>query len=272
MKRLPSAPPRRPAAAGIPLNRRGRLAWGVTGVVIVLAVMQLGVASGVISADSVPTATAMLRRAVGLVTTQSFLSAVGDTLLATLAAFGLATAAGLLLGVAIGATEPLYRALNGLIDFMRPIPSVALLPIAVLIFGLGAEMKIVLATYAAFWPVLINTIYGVRDVDRVMVSTARSFAWGRTRVMRQVMLPASLPFVATGLRLATAVALVVVLTAELLAAEGGVGTVIRAYQAAGRVDYVYAGILIVALIGLLLSMLVGAGERRLLRWSPQHRS
>lgn len=253
------------------MTRGARLGWGMAGVAAVLAIMQVAVGTGWVSQQSVPTATAMLAGVVELVVSSGFLAALADTLWSTVIAFVAAGVGGTVLGVVIGASDGLYRSVSGLIDLLRPIPSVALLPVAILTFGIGLEMKVLLATYAAFWPVLINTIYGVRDVDRVMIATARGFAWGRLRVMRHVMLPAALPFVATGLRIASAVALVVVLTAELLAAEHGVGTVIRAYQVAGRVEFVYAGIVVVAIVGLVLNVVVSLGERRLVHWAPQNR-
>ena len=253
------------------MTRRAHLAWGIVGIVVVLSAMQLAVGTGLVSEQSVPTASAMLVGVAKLAVSSGFLAALTDTLWSTMIAFVAAGLAGTVLGVVLGASDRLYRSVSGLIDMLRPIPSVALLPVAILLFGIGLEMKVLLATYAAFWPVLINTIYGVRDVDRVMVATARGFAWGRMRVMRQVMLPAALPFVATGLRVASAVALVVVLTAELLAAEHGVGTVIRAYQVAGRADFVYAGVVVVAVVGLVLNVIVSLGERRLVHWAPQNR-
>lgn len=253
------------------MTRRARLAWGAAGILVVLAAMQLAVGAHLVSEQSVPTATAMLASVGKLTVSSSFLAALADTLWSTVIAFVAAGFTGIVLGVVIGASDRLYRSVSGLIDLLRPIPSVALLPVVILMFGIGLEMKVLLATYAAFWPVLINTVYGVRDVDRVMVATARGFAWGRMRVMQKVLLPAALPFVATGLRVSSAVALVVVLTAELLAAENGVGTVIRAYQVAGRADFVYAGIFVVAIVGLILNVVVSHGERRLVHWAPQHR-
>jgi ABC-type nitrate/sulfonate/bicarbonate transport system permease component len=114
-------------------------------------------------------------------------------------------------------------------------------------------------------------MYGVHDVDRVMLSTARGFAWSRPTVMRRVMLPSALPFIATGLRLSFALSLIVVIVAELLAARGGMGAVIRAYQEAGRADYVFAGVLLLGMVGLVLTSLVSAAEGRLVHWAPEQR-
>jgi ABC-type nitrate/sulfonate/bicarbonate transport system permease component len=253
------------------LTRGARIGYGVIGVVAILAGMQVVVMTGLVPSRSVPLATTMLDRAGRLMVDPEFLIALVETVTATGIAFLLAGVTAIVLGIVIGASELLYRALSGVIDFLRPIPSVALLPVAILLFGLEAEMKIFLAVYAAFWPVLINTMYGVHDVDRVMLSTARGFAWSRPTVMRRVMLPSALPFIATGLRLSFALSLIVVIVAELLAARGGMGAVIRAYQEAGRADYVFAGVLLLGMVGLVLTSLVSAAEGRLVHWAPEQR-
>jgi NitT/TauT family transport system permease protein len=183
----------------------------------------------------------------------------------------IAGTAGAVLGVVIGADRRLDRALSGLIDFLRPIPSVAWIPVGILLFGLGLHMKVALAAYAAFWPILINTIYGVRDVDPVMVDTGRSFAWSRQKILRMIIVRSCLPFLATGLRIGAAVSLIVVITAELLGAESGIGVEIRSYEAAGRADFVYGGILVIAIVGFLMNLGLTATERRVVAWSPEHR-
>jgi NitT/TauT family transport system permease protein len=253
------------------LSIAARIAYGAIGVVGILALMQLVVASGLVSHRSMPLATEMLHRVGSLMGSGSFLDALGDTLVSTLYAFLLAGAAAAVLGVVIGSERRLDRAMSGLIDFQRPIPSVAWIPVAILLFGLGLQMKVALAAYAAFWPILINTMYGVRDVDPVMLSTGRSFAWGRLKVLRTIIVRASLPFMATGLRIGAAVSLVVVITAELLGAESGVGVEIRSYEAAGRTDFVYGGILVIAIVGLIMNLVLTMTERRVVSWSPEHR-
>lgn len=157
------------------------------------------------------------------------------------------------------------------IELLRPIPSVALLPVAILLYGLGLEMKVLLAAYAGVWPILVNTMYGVAETDRLMLDTARSFRWSRLRILRRVTLRAASPSIATGLRVAAAVSLIVVLTSEILAANSGLGELIRGYQQAGRREFVYAGIAATGILGLLLNTGLSATERRLLRWSPEHR-
>lgn len=253
------------------MSRRARLAWGGVGILAVLVLMQTAVMTGLVSAVSMPTAVDMLGAAANLVVSRTFLFALGDTLLASVQAFLLAAAVAVPVGVVLGANRRVERYASSLVEVMRPVPAVALLPIAILIFGTGAQMKILLAAYAALWPLLINAIGGVRDTDRTMIRTGRSFGWSRAEIMRRIQLPTALPFIGAGARQSVSVALTIVVTLELLAAQSGIGVVIRTYSAGGRVDYVFAGVLATALVGLGLHTLLARGERRLMRWAPQYR-
>lgn len=253
------------------LSSRTTTLLGAGGVLVFTLALQLIVLADVVSVRYLPFPTTIFRRLLELLTDTGFLRAVGDTMRAWSLAMVISTLLAVPLGIVLGSAAPLYRAGYGLIELLRPIPSVALLPVAILLFGLGTDMKVILAAYAIFWPLLLNTMYGVRNVDRVMLYTARSFRWSGLQILRRVTLPAASPYVATGIRIAAAVALIVVLTTEILAARAGMGTVIRGYQEAGRRDFVYAGILATGLLGLLVNFAVSAVEKRLLRWTPRQR-
>lgn len=253
------------------MTPRERLGWGAVGIGTLLLAMQVAVMSGAVSANSMPTAVDMVVSFANLLVSRTFVVAVGLTLTATLLAFAVAAAVGIPVGVALGASRPLERFSSGLIETLRPVPAIALLPVAILGLGIGVELKVALAGLAALWPLLINAIAGVRDTDAVMVRTGRSFTWSRATIMRRIQLPAALPFIASGARQSISVALIIVVTLELLGARGGIGDVIRQYSAAGRVSYVFAGVLASGLLGLLLHAGLERLERRLMRWAPQHR-
>jgi ABC-type nitrate/sulfonate/bicarbonate transport system permease component len=253
------------------LSQRSTILLGAAGVFVFTALLQLVVVLDLVSARYLPPPTLVFRRLLELLADREFLFAVADTMRAWGFAMALATLIAVPLGIVLGSAAPLYRAAYALIELLRPIPSVALLPVAILLFGLGTDMKVLLAAYAIFWPLLLNTMYGVRNVDRVMLYTARSFRWTAPQILRRITLPAASPYVATGIRIASAVALIVVLTTEILAAREGMGTVIRGYQEAGRRDFVYAGILATGLLGLLVNFAVSGVERRVLRWTPRQR-
>jgi NitT/TauT family transport system permease protein len=253
------------------LSRRETVLWGVVGIVLLLVVMQTLVVTGLVSAASMPTAVDMLYAFGNLVISRTFLLAVVDTLASTIAAFAIAAIIMVPLGVLLGTSRSAERLATGLVEILRPVPAIALLPVAILALGIGPEMKIALAGYAALWPILVNTIGGVRDTDRTMIDAGRSFTWSKATIMRRIQLPSALPFIGSGARQSISVALVIVVTLELLGARSGIGAIIRDYSAGGRIDYVFAGILATALIGLGLHTLLAHGERRLMRWAPQYR-
>ncbi len=160
---------------------------------------------------------------------------------------------------------------RALVEFLRPIPSVALIPLAILLFGQGLQLKTSLIAYASFWPLLFNTVYGVQDVDPIAKDTARSFGLGRLAVLGRVTLPAASPFIATGVRVASAIALILAISTELLAgAAGGIGSfILRASSGGGNADLVYAATAMTGVLGLVLNWALLLVERRALAWQQQ---
>jgi ABC-type nitrate/sulfonate/bicarbonate transport system permease component len=195
-----------------------------------------------------------------------FWMALGQTLWGWALGLALAMLAGIVFGVVIGSV-PLLRAVTAsTIEFLRPIPSVALIPLVVLIYGSRPESALVLVVYAAFWQVLVQVLYGVADVDPVVRDTARSYRFSRWAIVRTVVWPTALPYVVTGFRLAAAVALILEITAELVIGVPGLGRSIGVAQSSGAVAQTYALVIVVGVIGVLVNISARAVERRVLRW------
>jgi len=207
------------------------------------------------------------------------LSALGDevrdgafweALLATLQQWALglvlAVVAGIVVGAVIGSVRWLRRLTASTVEFLRPIPSVALVPLAVLLFGTQLRSAVLLAFYAAFWQVLVQTVRGAADVDPVAEDTARCYGLGPLARARHVLWPTSLPYVVTGVRLAASVALILAVTAELVIGSPGLGREISAAQSGGATALAYGLILVTGLLGLLVNVGVRAVERRQLAW------
>ncbi len=188
-----------------------------------------------------------------------------------LAAMLLTSAIGVPIGVLFGYFSFIYRSSSSLVNAGRSIPSTALIPIAILFFGLGFQIKLVIVSYAIFWPILINTSYGVRHVDRVMLQVGNSFRWSTPEKLFRIVLPAAAPYAATGIRLAGGIGFIGVLSAELLGASRGIGTVVRDYQQAERPDFVFACILIIGVIGIFVYYGLRAIETRLFPWADMNR-
>jgi ABC-type nitrate/sulfonate/bicarbonate transport system permease component len=195
-----------------------------------------------------------------------FWHAVGDTLIGWGVGLLLAVVAGVVLGIVIGAVPVLRAATSSTVEFLRPIPSVALIPVAVLLYGTDLGSTLLLVVYAAFWQVLVQVLYGVADVDPVADETARSFRFSAWARIRYVLWPTALPYVFTGIRLAAAVALVLAVTTELVIGSPGLGALIGVAQSSGAVPTMYALIVVTGLLGVTINLAARAVERRTLAW------
>lgn len=252
-------------------TRLPALILGLAGIATVVAVWQTAVSAQWVSPLSIPPPGDVVARVGDLLRDDWFRGHLLDTMRAWATAMVVTTAIAVPLGVLVGYFAFLYRSSSTVVNAGRSIPSTALIPIAVLFFGLEQQMKVVVTAYAIFWPILINTSYGVRNVDRVMIQVARSLRWGTFTILRRVVLPSAIPSAATGVRLAGGVALIVVLSSELLAASRGLGTVVVWYQQGERPDYVFACIVIIGVIGIGIYYGLRWIEGRLFPWAGMNR-
>ena len=240
-------------------------------VVCVLALWQLVVGIGLLNEDHVPSMSATVAELAELLGDGDFWSAVGSTLQGWALGLGIAAVLAIPLGIVIGSSATAYRSVRFVVEFLRPIPSVALVPLAVLIYGVGLESKVFLAAFASFWPLFVQTLYGVQDVDPVTTDTARSFGLGRFERLYRVTLPSAVPYIATGLRISSAVALILAVTAEIVIGSAGLGREINVARSSGAVEVMYALIITTGLLGWLLNIATTQAERRVLHWHPSHR-
>lgn len=264
----PVAPRRRGAPA------RGLLAnatLGLAGLLTVAVIVQMLAPLGVVRAQDLPQTTTILTALFGLLGERTMWAAVYDTIYVWAIGLGVATVAGVVVGMLLGSVEPLRRATYSTVEFLRPIPSVALVPLVVLLFGPRYESALVLVIYAAFWQVLVQTVYGVADVDPVVADTARSYRFSRFGVIRHVIWPTALPFIMTGIRLAATVALVLTVTAQLIIGTPGLGQSIALAESAGDTARMYALVVITGLLGLAVNIVVRLVEKRILAWHMSFR-
>lgn len=238
-------------------------AGGLASLVIAWAVV---VHIGLVSADSLPYPTSVADKLPDLVTDREFITSLGDTMLGWLVALALSAIAAVVLGLLISTIHWLTRPATLAVNIFRSIPSTALIPIAILLFGLGLQMKISVAVYATFWVVLINTMYGASSTEPMRLDAARSLHWGWFRTHALVTLPSALPSIVTGIRISSGIALVVVLSAELLGAKSGLGTLMVQYQQSLQIDVVYAMLLIIGVIGTILYTVLVSLERLSMKW------
>jgi ABC-type nitrate/sulfonate/bicarbonate transport system permease component len=241
------------------------------GLLAVLALFELLSRTDLISSRFFPPISTMLSTLVEQAGTSGFWAAVGHTLQAWALGLAIACAIAVPAGIVIGSSPLLYRSLRGVIEFLRPIPSVALIPLAVLVYGTGSGSAVFLAAFASTWPLLMQTLYGVQDVDPIATDTARSFGFSRRRRLLRVTLPSAVPYIATGVRIAAAVALILVVTAELVIGAPGLGREINLARQGENVDLMYALILATGLLGVAVNGVFTRTERRVLHWHPSQR-
>lgn len=238
----------------------------------VLALWSLGSLSGLLNPRLYPTPWSIAEAVPRQLVSESFWSAFSATLATWLIAVGLVIVLGTIIGTLIGSSTLVYQLSRFVIEFLRPIPSVAILPLILLLLGPTDETKIILAVYAGFWPMLIQTIYGIRSADPVLIDTAKSFGLSRFQVARRVVLPSSLPYLATGLRISSALALVLTVTVEIIIGVQGLGREIFINQSAAAVPDMYVLIIVTGLLGLGINELFRLLEKKALSWHQSQRT
>jgi ABC-type nitrate/sulfonate/bicarbonate transport system permease component len=252
-------------------SRRGVL-LGATGLLGFLAVWQLVPALGLISPQYLPYVTDVAARLAEELRDLAFWRRLGLTMTSWAIGLTVATLAAVALGTVVGLVPFLRRATHTMVEFLRPIPSVALIPLAVLMFGLQMRAALVIIVYASFWQVFVQVIYGVADVDSVARDTALSFRLTRRERLRYLVLPTLLPYLMTGLRLAAAVALILAVTAEMVIGNPGLGRMIELSRSAGDAPGLYALVVVTGLLGLVVNLVFRFVERRSLSWHQSVRA
>jgi len=197
---------------------------------------------------------------------------IATTLWTYLQGLALAVVIGVAVGVAIGSHRAIEDGTSVVVEFLRPIPAVALLPLAIFWFGTGNPTIRFLVAYAAVWPILVHTVYGVRGVDRMLYDVAAtSGVTGPARVVR-VSVPAALPSIVTGIRISAALALVVCVTAEYFVGSQGLGDYLYDHQVAYRLDEMYAAAALTGLLGLAVDRVLSSGARRVVFWAGEEQA
>ncbi len=180
--------------------------------------------------------------------------------------FALGAGLALPLGLLMGARPIIFELFNPLLQVLRPIPPIAYIPLAILWFGLGNPPAFFLISLGAFFPVLMNTIAGVRHVDSIYIRAARNLGAGQWTLFRRVMIPAAMPYILTGMRVGIGVAFIVVIVAEMIAVNAGLGYRILEAREYFWSDKIIAGMITIGLAGLGIDYFMNHLNAWLLRW------
>jgi NitT/TauT family transport system permease protein len=193
---------------------------------------------------------------------------LGATLTRVFVGFVLGAIPGYLLGMWMGWSRPVRRVLDPFVAALHPVPKISMLPIIMLILGIGVMSRTFVVALSVFFPLLINTMAGVRQIHPIYFEVARNYGAGRLGVFRHVVVPGSLPFVLAGTRLAMNVALSLTIAVELITAEDGIGTMIWLSWQTLRVEELYASVIMAATIGIGIRLVVQILTARLVPWQP----
>ncbi|MEV0617912.1 ABC transporter permease [Nonomuraea sp. NPDC050404] len=265
---LPRPRPVSGSASG-PVSAVTRWSRRAAGALAFAALIELLSRTGVVDPEVLPPATEIVARAAALLFDPAFGGHALTSLLAWAIGLCLAAVLAVPLGLLLGSVPVIDAATRSVVEFLRPIPSVALIPLVALVIGTGLQHRITLVLYASLWPILYNTMYGLRGVDPVAKESLRAYGFGPLAVLLRVSLPSSAPFIATGVRLAAGVALILTVSTEIVAGRGeGIGVFIffAGIAVPARMIDILAGVFWVGLFGVLVNALLVAAERRAFRW------
>ena len=243
---------------------------GAAGVAVFLLLAEAAGRLGIISRSALPLTSSVLGRTVLLAGDTRFLADFGATVQAWAVGMAITVAAGVPLGVLLGSLPGVRVATRVIVEFLRPIPSVALILLVSVLLGPGLRMSVTLIVYGAIWPVLYNTIAGIDDVDPLAKETNRAFGFSPIATIRMVSLPSAAPFIGTGIRLASSVAIILDIAAGYITGPingPGIGAFI-AQQSTGASDLtvILAATVWAGILGLALDLMLTGAQRRLLRW------
>jgi sulfonate transport system permease protein len=194
------------------------------------------------------------------------LSFTVDTVQRMLLGWLLASLIGIALGAAIGVSSAARAWLQPTLEFLRPLPASALMPLAISIFGLSSSMVLSVVAFGAMWPVLLATVHGLTSVSVQLGEVSRCLQMSRPAFILKIGLPNAMPDILAGMRLSMTVSLIVAIVGEMIASQNGLGQAILLAARAFRASDLFAGIALLGLIGFASNALLGLAQRRLLRW------
>lgn len=262
----PGASPRTPLWRAR-LAKYDKYLYGAAGITLVVFAWWSATATGVLDPKFLsPPHTVLSKLADGLAAGGDLRQQVWPSLRRGLSGFLIGTGLGVVLGILVGSVRVLEKAFDPVLLFFRSLSILALFPVFLLFFGIGEQSKVAIVTWAAFWPVFISTVNAVKGVEKILLNAARTLGAGRAYIFTRVVLPASVPNIFPGVRLAASYAFTALVAAEYLGATEGIGIYIRSSQESYQIAAMYSGIVVLGIIGVTLNLLLAGVEKRLTAW------
>ncbi|WP_219414434.1 ABC transporter permease [Pseudonocardia nigra] len=255
-----------------PAASRRSFSAGAAAIAVVLCLVVWEVlARGPLAGGPFPTVGQIAGALIELVGLPAFWASLGETVATALIGLGAAVVVGVVLGNLLGAVDFAYRSTRLIIEVLKPIPPIVVMPLVLLLLGPSPEMGVFLVFFGCVWPVLIQTVAGVRDVDPVLVDTARSFGFSRMQRAVRLVLPSAGAFIVTGVRIAGSAAFVIAVVAQLVGGAPGIGHDLFVAQSAGLYPQMYALVFVMGMVGLAFNHALRAFEKWVLHWHPSVR-
>ncbi|UFH50260.1 ABC transporter permease [Pseudomonas sp. KNUC1026] len=246
--------------------RPRRVVESSLGIVLFLALWEALPRLGLVNAGYLSPPSAVLESIMELARSGALWKHLQASLWRSLAGLGIAIVSGVGLGLLMGWFARLERIVDPILQLFRQTSALALFPVFILFLGIGEGSKIAIIFWASFWPILLSTLSGVRQVDTLLVQSALSMGAGKRFLFLNVVLPAASPSIFTGIRLAGAYCITALVAAEMIGAHSGLGFLTLNSQEVFQIPSMYAGILLLAVVGLAVNALLALLERRFTRW------
>jgi len=244
-----------------------RVPAGLVSAVVALLIWQIATTWGPLAGSSVPTATSTLAELWNMLFMSETWDSIWQTIQMALYGFLIAVAIGLPVGILIGLSRFAFLSTKFTFDFFKVIPPIVIIPITILVFGPTQQMGVFLVVFAIVFFLAVQTAYGVRDADPVLIETMRCYGMGRVKQVFYARLPAASPFIAIGVRISVSAAMIVAVVAGLVGGAPGLGKDLLLSQTNGQNTVTFAIVLILGILGLAVSRLVVFLQRRLIFWT-----
>ncbi|MSQ53384.1 MAG: ABC transporter permease [Betaproteobacteria bacterium] len=252
------------------LNRKtGERLLSIFSPIILLAIWEIASAFGGIDTRFFPAPSEVLRAAWAMLKTGELWANLSISLVRISVGFVIGAVPGILIGLAMGLFSPVRAILQPLVDGTFPIPKIAILPLFMMIFGIGEESKYAIIAVAVIYLVLINTVAGVRNIEKIYLDVGRNYQAGRLMMFIDIALPGALPMIMTGLKLGMGIALLVIVAAEFVGARSGIGYLIWNSWQTFQIERMYVGLFVSALLGFAAAILFDVLERVLIPWKQR---
>jgi len=249
------------------LKRVRREAWiSIFSVVFVISLWEAAVDLRWVNSAFFPSPSPIARATVDSIASGELTSHVSSTMARMFAGFFAGAVSGLVIGLAMGWSKEVRAFLDPIVSVIYPLPKIALLPLIILLVGIGEGPVIMIVALGAFFPVLVNCVAGVANIEPIYFDVARNYGSGKLKTFVRVVLPGSLPMALAGLRLALGMSLLLTVVVEMSIATKGLGAMLWLSWQTFRIEKIYVAIVIIAVLGLLLNWLLGLAGRRLAPW------